>query len=1320
MINWKKAVLYTLLTLLLASFTYLYIWEKPKLEKWAKAYVESLSKDKSFPVGIKIERAHLSLIPLEVEIINSEITPKGELTKMIKPFKISKVSLRPSLLDIIMGKFWIKVLKVDEAAIDLKVKTDPNKENKDLLIGEVKIDELLSQIPLSELILQKIKLNLNIDDKIWLKTQNLQINAFNEKSSLILSIKDPLLSYKDLKGEIDFILESQLMVTKNTVSIAKIKIVKDDSYFIASGHWLNENNYPEKMTDVQLKTRLKSSFEDIYLWAKPFMKIKELEQLKGDIKADFQLSKNQSDKEFTVSSETQIENLKYEKLKLGNISLSLQAKNQNLVKVKKIKAVLHGNNHVEINDLNIELANNKEISAEIKLNKVQIQSFLKESNIATIPVWLTADGLLSCKGNYNKEFSISCPGSITIENLNIKNAGLTKSIIQSEKINIAGTLTANLDEISYTAQAQVKNSNVSSNGVINFSSGFKIFYDSPQFDFKEIGPIADLVFLGKASAKGSTQGDSRSAIFDIDIKSENLEFEKYYFGNLSTKLNYKKGTIYLDQLDGSIESTRYSGQLAVDLINERINGDLQLPFFRMEDIQQIVLQKVDLENRFLGSGSGRLQINTPFDVNQLGFIFEGRLFKGSVFGEEYNEAQIKAESVDGIIIIQQALLQKEKTKVLVRGTISTELQSQLEFNVDQGELQQSSRLKSYNLPMSGQFKAFGRIFGSLKNPTIIVESKIDSIHWNKKNYGDALFKFDNSDKKTSVQVNLNDKMDFLFVIPEQNQKEYFINFNAKNFDLAPFLSHMVSDMTTRNYSILFTGEMSGKISTEDFWSSEFSATINEVTFDYRTNKVTTTIPTSIELKNQKIFLNEISFIGDRQFIKVTQPVTENKKTKFIINSQINIALFKLFAPFVEKIDGLSTIRIELSINDKDFKIIGSYFVSDSFVKFPGFPHAIENLSADGLFNQNKILINSIKGELAGGNIIGSGEVNVLPDGKLDLLISTELERVNLDFPKGFKTSGNGKIQLKGSGTPYLLSGEYLVKNGLIESNFGSGSNGSNNSDLLEGLLRNEVTSPLALDLVIKTENTIEVRNSLVEGYIKGDFHIIDRISSPRIKGEAQFEQDSIIRFRDNEFRVIQSSFLFEGASPINPKLQLRAKTRLNNYDVEVFLQGRANKPILTATSQPPVPENQIISMLAFGTIPNQFDQSGTTPVEGGQQSGFEIGTGLFDNNPLGRELKERYNLDVQFSSSFDDQNNTAVPKVTIRRKMGKDLIISVSQTTGNSSQSEGRVTYELDNQLSTIFRVSNRQSDINNGNNNNNIRQNNLFGIDLEYKREFD
>jgi translocation and assembly module TamB len=891
--------------------------------------------------------------------------------------------------------------------------------------------------------------------------------------------------------------------------------------------------------------------------------------------------------------------------------------------------------------------------------------------------------------------------------------------LEQKKIDIAGQMQVTEKNISYKAKAKMNKTSGESSGVIDFDKGFDIKYKSDVLDLKEIGPIAELVFLGEGTAEGSTQGDSRSAVFDIDLKMKDLEFQDYYFGDLSTLLKYKKGSLYFTQLQGNLESTRFNGGLEVNLLKENIKGDIQLPFFRMADIQQSILKKVDLKDRFLGSGSGRLQLDTPFEISQLNFNLDARLFKGQAFGEDYNEAKIKAQAIDGIIIIQEGVLQKEETQMLMKGTIDTDLESRLSFSITNGFLQLSSILKENSIPLSGEFTAQGKIFGNLNSPLIKTSAEIKNLIFNKKKYGDALFSYDTTNKQTNLQFNLPNQLELLVLLPESNFDSIFVDLTANDFDLAPLLGFSVSEEATRSYVIRTSGELSGTFNTQSLWDSEFSSTIKDVAFEYKANRMKTTIPTNIELKNGQLFLNEISFVGDRQFIKVTQPTTNPYETKFVINAEMNIAFFKIFVPFIEKIDGSSNFRLELNLKRDKMNLIGTSIAQKTFLKFPGFPHPFENLFIDLLFNQNTVRINSITGEMAGGQVLGSGEVRFGGEKNLELSINTNVDNATINFPEGYRTTGSGQIRLTGSETPFKLSGEWNIYEGLIESNFSS-SEASQSSDLLEQLLKKEVSSPLSLDLKIDTKKPVEVRNSLVEGYMFGNMRVFDKITSPRIEGEARFDVNSIIRFNDQEFQVTSSRFTFEGQSPINPQLGLRAQTRLNGYDIELFLQGRASKPVLTWSSQPPLPEIQIVSMLALGTIPDQFNQaSAASDVNAQGTQGFEVGTSLLGNNPLGKELKDKYDVDVEFSSSFDDENNAAVPRVTLRHRVTRDFQVSVSATSGNTNQQEGRATYLLTDDLSAIFSITNAPETLDS----NTViqeQQTNRFGIDIEYRREFD
>ncbi len=1347
----RKVLGYFLLTSLIGGLTYLYIWEKPKLEEFVKKNVESMSRSDSLPFFISMERVYVSIFPLQLEFHNSKIKPKKNLSATIQPFEVKMLAIKPSLIDLLVGKFWISEVFLRDTDLDIRLKSNTSQADNNKLGLDFDINEILKHIPISQITLQNIRALITYGDQYKILTENLFIKAYNEKSSLVFTLKDPNIQITDLQKKkaepFSILADLQVMMTRNTISLSKLALIKESSYFISSGNLIYKKSL-DNILEMTLKSRIKSNFTDLHKWSNVFYPNDYIENLKGVSKVDISLSKKADSSVYQSKVSGNINQFHLGKIKLGDITLDLEMPNYEEININSIKANLSGKSIASITNGRVQLADKKTIQANLKLNPFNLHGFLKESKIADIPVWLTVVGQAKCEGGFSKAFKVKCNGELDVNDLHVKNASHTKSIVRAKKITINGDMEITENDISYKAQAQSLSSKAQSSGVIDFEKGFDLTYQAPVVKLNELSPIADLQFEGVGKAEGRVKGDSSWAIFNIDLNLENFVFQDYFLGQTQTKLDYKSGTLFFRELKGQVESTRFQGNLEVDLLKDRIRGDISLPFFRMEDVQQAIIKKVDLENRFLGSGSGRLQLNTSFDTELMNFLFEARLFRGNILGEDYNDAQLSLKAVDGIIIIENAILQKETTQLSLKGTVDQTFDAKIYYQVDNGNLQYSTLLKDLKFPVSGGFTAQGTLTGLLSKPEIKLKAQLNDLIFNKKKYGDPLFSFDNSNNQMNLQFNFPDQMELLFVLPEDKSDLIFINLSMNKFDIAPLIGYFISDEPVGRYLVETSGEVSGRLNRQNFWDSEFSATIKDVGFHFKTNRINKTMTTSLELKNRTLYMNDISFIGDRQYIKITQPETSPEKTKLIVNSRLNISLFKLFVPFFDRIDGTSDIRLELEIEKQKTKLVGSAVLTDSFFKLPGFPHPFESMSADLLFNQNKLLINSMNGDIAGGKVIGSGEVGFDRDKKLSLMINTNMEGISINFPEGFKTVGDANITLSGSQPPFLLSGNYKIKDGLIDSILDTGGP-QKSSDFLEDLLRQDTVAPMMLNLDIATENSIEVRtsigNAMVEGYIAGDFRVYDKIDSPRIKGEAHFDRNSVIRLRDNQFQVTSSSFVFEGQSPINPKLTLRANTRVNTYDIDIFLQGRANKPLLSVSSQPPLPENQIISMLALGTMPDQFAQtanpsdaaaaatgaaiapttapntSGVSGTQGTNQqgSGFEIGTALLGTNPIGREL-DQYGVDVQFSSAFDDQNNAAVPKVTVRKKIGRKIQLSGSHSSGNVSQTEGRLTYEIDNNLSTIFRVTDRSNDLNNINNINAVRQNNPVGLDLEYRLEFD
>jgi translocation and assembly module TamB len=206
-------------------------------------------------------------------------------------------------------------------------------------------------------------------------------------------------------------------------------------------------------------------------------------------------------------------------------------------------------------------------------------------------------------------------------------------------------------------------------------------------------------------------------------------------------------------------------------------------------------------------------------------------------------------------------------------------------------------------------------------------------------------------------------------------------------------------------------------------------------------------------------------------------------------------------------------------------------------------------------------------------------------------------------------------------------------------------------------------------------------------------------------------------FRDNSFEVINSTIQFDDPNELNPKLYVSARSRVQNYDVNLLVQGTAQKQEFALTSVPPLPEKDIISLLAVGATDTQLATSISSQAQA-SQTGLQIGSGVLKNNPVSNFVKESTGFDVQLAPSFDE-TNSAVQKVIITRQFTPDLGVTASRSFGKKSETDARLRYRLNERLSVVGSWKGTENqEVSDQATSPNASQSNV-GVDLEYKIEF-
>ncbi len=129
-----------------------------------------------------------------------------------------------------------------------------------------------------------------------------------------------------------------------------------------------------------------------------------------------------------------------------------------------------------------------------------------------------------------------------------------------------------------------------------------------------------------------------------------------------------------------------------------------------------------------------------------------------------------------------------------------------------------------------------------------------------------------------------------------------------------------------------------------------------------------------------------------------------------------------------------------------------------------------------------------------------------------------------------------------------------------------------------------------VDLKATTKDPFLVRGNLTTGKVTGTVIARGTLANPRLKGEMTIEElEAALPFSTLSLQGGKAVFTPEGG--FIPQLQIRAQSRIPPYDVDLFIADKASSPTLTFASNPPLPENEIMTLLATGTTTEALEDS---------------------------------------------------------------------------------------------------------------------------------
>ena len=259
-------------------------------------------------------------------------------------------------------------------------------------------------------------------------------------------------------------------------------------------------------------------------------------------------------------------------------------------------------------------------------------------------------------------------------------------------------------------------------------------------------------------------------------------------------------------------------------------------------------------------------------------------------------------------------------------------------------------------------------------------------------------------------------------------------------------------------------------------------------------------------------------------------------------------------------------------------------------------------------NGQRVDIAQLTGTLNGGQVTGGGGFSVGKAGLTKADIRLTGKEVYFDY-QGLRTVSDLNLRLRSESEEHLvLGGEIVVTDGSFrrDLNYGSEalrvlSGGGSEIEITKN--RSAMLERLRFRTTVRTTSPIAVDNNLAKIGIDTNLQLVGTYYAPSLLGRVTLEEGGELRLQQITAYVDRGMITFVSETRIQPELDVQARTTTAGYDITMQITGPANKLETTFTSNPPLPQPDIISILVFGKPTQDVKNS---QMEVAQQQAFSL------------------------------------------------------------------------------------------------------------------
>ncbi len=305
---------------------------------------------------------------------------------------------------------------------------------------------------------------------------------------------------------------------------------------------------------------------------------------------------------------------------------------------------------------------------------------------------------------------------------------------------------------------------------------------------------------------------------------------------------------------------------------------------------------------------------------------------------------------------------------------------------------------------------------------------------------------------------------------------------------------------------------------------------------------------------------------------------------FTARGSVNLKLVETLDPDVSAA-GLSTFEVEAHGTLANPGLQGRIDIENGSLALGDMPNSLSQLHGTLVFNQNRLEVKTLTAMTGGGLLSVGGYLAYQRGVFADLTITGKGIRIR--YPPGITSQADASLHLAGPQKSLLLQGDVMITGFAVSPNLDIAALAAHASAAAEKITPPDAPSNhIRLEVHVASSPQLNFQNAYAKLAGDLDLRIRGTVANPSLLGRISITEGAAT-IAGTRYDLDRGDITFTNPVRIEPNIDLSATARVSDYDVTLEVHGAPERMTVNYRSDPPLPEADVISLLALGHTQSQ-------------------------------------------------------------------------------------------------------------------------------------